>query len=162
MSRIADMTCEEYLDRLASGDATPGGGAVAALTGAQAAALLSMVITISAKRAPGGPELSRLEVLAGARSRLLELATQDGAAFAKVMEASRLPDALDEEKSLRAAALEHALHRATQIPLQVMAEISALWPVLERVAGSAKTSVLSDAPSRSNSMARPSARRVTT
>ena len=145
MSRVADMTWEEYLHGLASGDATPGGGAVAALTGAQAAALLSMVIAISAKRAPQGQAANDLEALAGARSRLLELATRDGAAFAKVMEASKLPKVLDEEKALRAAALEQALRAATEIPLEVMAEVAALWPAMEKVAGSAKASVASDA-----------------
>jgi formiminotetrahydrofolate cyclodeaminase len=145
MSRVADMTWEQYLQGLASGDATPGGGAVAALTGAQVAALLSMVITISARRAPQGQDVSALEALAGSRSRLLELATRDGAAFARVIAASKLPNVRAEERALRAAALEGALRAATEVPLEVMAEVAALWPALENVAGSAKASVASDA-----------------
>ncbi|MDP8924785.1 MAG: cyclodeaminase/cyclohydrolase family protein, partial [Chloroflexota bacterium] len=40
----------EYLDRLASGDPTPGGGSAAALAGALAAALVSMVCNLTTGR----------------------------------------------------------------------------------------------------------------
>ena len=40
----ANLTTAAFLDELASGQSTPGGGGAAALTGSQAAALISMVI----------------------------------------------------------------------------------------------------------------------
>ena len=40
---IASQSVDRYLDRLASGDPTPGGGAAAALHAAQGAALVAMV-----------------------------------------------------------------------------------------------------------------------
>ena len=41
------QSLQSYLDKLSSSAATPGGGAVAALTGAQAAALISMVCNLT-------------------------------------------------------------------------------------------------------------------
>ncbi|MFM8341954.1 MAG: cyclodeaminase/cyclohydrolase family protein, partial [Methylomonas sp.] len=43
MSEIKQQSLQTYLELLASKQATPGGGSAAALMGAQAAALVSMV-----------------------------------------------------------------------------------------------------------------------
>ena len=42
-----NLTTAEFLDSLAAGQPTPGGGGAAALTGSQAAALVSMVINFT-------------------------------------------------------------------------------------------------------------------
>ena len=43
----AQLTTTEFVDALAAGQPTPGGGGAAALTGSQAAALVSMVINFT-------------------------------------------------------------------------------------------------------------------
>ena len=52
--KIKDQTLEKFLDSVASKTPTPGGGAVAAVTGAMAASLVEMVcnLTIGKKRYP--------------------------------------------------------------------------------------------------------------
>ena len=45
--KIKDMTLENYMDILKSDSPAPGGGAVSALTGAQGAALVSMVCELT-------------------------------------------------------------------------------------------------------------------
>lgn len=54
MTEIKDNSLQNYLDTLASKSATPGGGSAAALMGAQAAALTSMVcnLTIGNRNTP--------------------------------------------------------------------------------------------------------------
>ena len=44
---LVNRSLESYLTQLAASDSTPGGGTAAGLTGAQAAALLSMVCNLS-------------------------------------------------------------------------------------------------------------------
>jgi methenyltetrahydrofolate cyclohydrolase len=46
-STLGSTSISAYLDRLASADPTPGGGAAAAVTAAQGAALLSMVCNLT-------------------------------------------------------------------------------------------------------------------
>ena len=96
MSRsFRDLSIEEYLKRLGSGAPTPGGGAAAALTSAQGAALIMMV----ANHTIGKPKyaefeelnkdiLSEAEVLLGS---LTEGIDNDAEAFGKVSEAYALP-----------------------------------------------------------------------
>ena len=96
MSRsFRDLSIEEYLKRLGSGAPTPGGGAAAALTSAQGAALIMMV----ANHTIGKPKyaefeelnkdiLSEAEVLLGS---LTDGIDNDAEAFGKVSEAYALP-----------------------------------------------------------------------
>ena len=44
---ITQSSIDEFLERLASGDPTPGGGSAAAIMGAMGAALVSMVCSVS-------------------------------------------------------------------------------------------------------------------
>jgi formiminotetrahydrofolate cyclodeaminase len=90
-----DLSIDEYLRRLGSGSPTPGGGAAAALTSAQGAALIMMV----ANHTIGKPKyaefeelnkdiLSEAEVLLGS---LTDGIDNDAEAFGKVSEAYALP-----------------------------------------------------------------------
>ena len=44
---MSQSSIDRFLDRLASGDPTPGGGSAAAIMGAMGAALVSMVCNVS-------------------------------------------------------------------------------------------------------------------
>ena len=73
---IQSISIATFLDDLSSKNATPGGGAVAAITGAQAAALISMVCAFSVEN----PELESIARQAEeARVKFLKLhSCQDG------------------------------------------------------------------------------------
>ncbi|MBQ6501943.1 MAG: cyclodeaminase/cyclohydrolase family protein [Mogibacterium sp.] len=129
MSRsFKDINIEDYLKRLGSGDPTPGGGAAAALTSAQGAALIMMV----ANHTIGKPKyaefeelnkdiLSEAEVLLGS---LTDGIDNDAIAFGKVSAAYALPKT-DEEK--RSAEIASASVLAAEAPLMVMEDsLSAL------------------------------------
>lgn len=121
---FAEMTLREYLDRLASSDPTPGGGAAAAITGAQGAALVSMVCNLTVgKEKFKAVEAEIKEVLAESealRAKLLQLADEDAAAFGKVSEAYRMPKDTPEQKAARSAAIQEALKGAEAVPMQIM------------------------------------------
>ena len=57
MSEIKENSIQIFLDQLASRSATPGGGSVAALMGAQSAALISMVCNLTI----GKPKYAEVE-----------------------------------------------------------------------------------------------------
>ncbi|MDD1622927.1 MAG: cyclodeaminase/cyclohydrolase family protein, partial [Methylococcaceae bacterium] len=57
MTQIKDKSVEIFLDELASKQATPGGGSAAAVMGAQAAALTSMVCNLTI----GKPKYAEVE-----------------------------------------------------------------------------------------------------
>jgi formiminotetrahydrofolate cyclodeaminase len=130
---ITDSSVEKFLDELASGNPTPGGGSAAAIMGAMGAALVSMVcnVTIGKK----GYETVEAEMKTvrdeseRVRRRLMAMVAEDIAAFDSILAAYKLPKATDEEKTRRAAAIQAGLRRATETPLdcaRVCAEVIAL------------------------------------
>jgi len=115
-----------YLDELASSNPVPGGGSAAALSGALAAALVSMVcnLTIGKKRfRTAEPELREvLQRSEDCRSRLTALVQKDTEVYACVMAAHRLPQDSEEDRQQRAAALQSALVQAAAVPMEIAKE----------------------------------------
>jgi methenyltetrahydrofolate cyclohydrolase len=119
---ITQSSIEGFLDRLASGDPTPGGGSAAAIIGAMGAALISMVCNVSfGKKGYEAAEPELRAVLAKSealRQRLSGMVAADVAAFDGLMAAYKLPKASDEEKARRAEVIQESLKRATEVPLE--------------------------------------------
>jgi len=146
---IKDKSLAVFLDELASKAATPGGGSAAAVMGAQAAALVSMVCHLTI----GKPQyaaveaemvllLEQAEVL---RHTLLDMIKADVAVFNQVMAAYRLPKESDVQKNERQAAIQVALKAATEVPL-ACAKACAQTIVLSKIAAEkGSVAVISDA-----------------
>ncbi|MBC7223717.1 MAG: cyclodeaminase/cyclohydrolase family protein [Anaerolineae bacterium] len=120
---LVDKTVRTFLDELASSAPAPGGGSVAALSGALGAALVSMVcnLTLGKKRYEAVQEeiaalLERSEAL---RHRLTELLDEDVRAYTAVSQAYKMPRETEEQKQARSEAIQQALKEATLVPLQV-------------------------------------------
>jgi formiminotetrahydrofolate cyclodeaminase len=113
----------EFLDELASGDPVPGGGSAAALAGALAAGLVSMVcnLTIGRRRfREAEPVLRRtLDQAEQHRSRLTALVQEDTEVYARVMAAYRLPAGTDMERQQRDLAWQAALADAAAGPMEI-------------------------------------------
>jgi formiminotetrahydrofolate cyclodeaminase len=130
---ITQNSIDRFLERLASGDPTPGGGSAAAIMGAMGAALVSMVCNVSiGKKGYEAAEPGLREVLAHSealRLRLAAMVGEDVAAFDGLMAAYKLPKSSDEDKARRAEAIQSSLRRATEVPLdcaRACAEVIAL------------------------------------
>lgn len=112
-----------FLDALASNAPAPGGGSAAALAGAMAAGLVSMVcaFTIGKKQfAAIEDEVRGLHVRAEAlRQELQQLAAQDIEVFGRLSAAYKLPRTTDADAATRQAAIQHVTRQATEIPLRV-------------------------------------------
>ncbi len=118
---ITDQTIHQFLDDLASKAPTPGGGSAAALLGAVAAGLVSMVGQYTVGREKFRdvePEARRiLERSEALRAELTRLAQADIEAFGEVSAAYRLPRVTDEEKAARSEAIQASLITATEAPM---------------------------------------------
>lgn len=116
-------TLASYLDRLASAAPEPGGGSVAALVGALAAGLLTMVADLTLGRekfAAVHDDLIRLRARAEElRVDLQELVTLDAKAYGAVATAMKLPRENGTQEQERHRVLEEALVGAAKVPLRV-------------------------------------------
>jgi formiminotetrahydrofolate cyclodeaminase len=141
---ILDQPVTGFLDRLASAAPTPGGGSVAALSGALAAGLLVMVcdLTLGNRRyAAVADEMAHWRALAEQqRIALQELVQDDVAAFTGWAAAYRLPRG----DATRAAALQRALQRSTEVPLATIRAVAALLPACAPLAGAGNRLAVSD------------------
>jgi formiminotetrahydrofolate cyclodeaminase len=149
MTVTADMTIRAFSDALAAKTATPGGGGAAAISGSQAAALVSMVInfTLGQKKYAAVEQamqayLQQSETL---RLELLALADHDVEAFSAVAACYTMPRATDNEKMARTTALQAALKGATQAPLVTAEKCLAILYLVEPVGRQGNANVISDA-----------------
>lgn len=121
MSNLATQSVSDFLAQLAAKTPTPGGGAVAAMTGATAAALARMVVSYSLGKKNLAEHQAALEhaaaMLDRAREVFLELADEDAASYALVNELQKLP----ETDPRRIAEWAAAIEAAVQIPLSCAA-----------------------------------------
>jgi formiminotetrahydrofolate cyclodeaminase len=123
-SKLAYLPVAGFIQHTASRSPTPGGGAVAALSGSLGAALLLMVcrLTVGKKKhqAVEAAMRERAEALMPLRDELKALVDEDAAAFDRVMEAYGMPQGDDAEVEARDRALAAAYTEATRVPLEVM------------------------------------------
>ena len=133
---LASKSLQDFLAELASAEPVPGGGSVAALGGALAASLVAMVCRLTIGKTgyeAVSDELSTILPRADAlQAELRELMQADIDAFARVMDAYKLPKETDAQKSARTRAIQDALKRASDVPLRV-AELCAEVLALTRV-----------------------------
>ncbi len=147
MTDYASLTLDEYLTQLASSDPTPGGGAVAAIAGAQAAALMEMVCNLTKGKDFDhvSDEINLIQsTCMSARTALLGLASQDAKAFDSLLRAYRLPSTSTDEKSARSAQIKTDLEQAARVPLQVMDWAVQLAPMAKSLAEIANKKLITD------------------
>jgi methenyltetrahydrofolate cyclohydrolase len=145
---LGSLTIDEFLDRLGSSDPTPGGGALAALSGAMAAAMLAMVCNLTV----GRPRFAEVEtevreLLARCKTlqrQLLDLADADADAYTAVRDAYRLPRGTEPEQQARAEATERAMHRATEVPAGSATAARAVLGLAEEAARTTNPVALGD------------------
>ncbi len=121
--RLIDKPVSHFLDELASSAPAPGGGSVAALSGALGAALISMVCNLTlGKRGYEEVQGDIEDLLAQAealRKELTDLLEADVAAYTAYSQAAKLPRETEEQKAVRSEAMQNALKNATLVPMRI-------------------------------------------
>ena len=148
MSNLTDLKSTEFLTALASSAPAPGGGGGAAMAGALAAALASMVANLTIgkeKFAQQEPEVKALlEEAEQVRQRLLGLVEDDAAVFNSFMSCYKLPKATEEEKAARTAAIRSAAKEAAEVPLAIARASYKVLTLAERLVRIGNPGVITD------------------
>lgn len=142
---IRERKIGAYLDALSAPQPAPGGGSVAGLTGALAAALGQMVVSLTDDAAASAALGSTATDLSSLRDTLLAGSEADERAYSRYIDATGLPKGSAEEKSARRAAMQAALKRSAEAPLGIAEAALSLLDRLEPVARHGGRQTLSDA-----------------
>jgi len=119
---LVDLNVKQFVETTASNEPVPGGGSIAALSGALGAALAGMVanltigkkkyVEVEAEMVKLAEDATKLQV------KLVELVDRDSASFDDVMKAFKMPKETDEEKAARTAAIQKGMKYAASVPLE--------------------------------------------
>lgn len=138
---MLDGSLGAFLDRIASGEPAPGGGAATAASVSMAAALVAMAARLSLEHMDGAAELvARAEDL---RARTAPLAQADAEAYTRVLAAYRPPKDLPSER--RAELIGAALSAAADVPLAVAEAAAELGPMAAVLAENGNPNLRGDA-----------------
>ena len=147
----AETAPPSFLDQLASGTPTPGGGSAAAYTGAAAAGLVAMVarLTIGKKKyasveAQMGSIIEQADAL---RADLTQMVAEDAASFDAILVATRLPKNTPAEQMTRLTAIEQATLHAAEVPLQTAEKVVSVLELAAKAASLGNLNAISDSAS---------------
>ena len=124
MENIAQKSCIDFVEVLASKAAVPGGGGAAALAGAIGMALGSMVCNLTTgKKKYAQYEEHIQEILVKAKKlqdELLSMIDKDAEGFYPLSKAYGLPTSTEEEKKYKAETMEKCLKVACEVPMNIV------------------------------------------
>jgi formiminotetrahydrofolate cyclodeaminase len=146
--RLSELTVRDLVERLATRDPAPGGGSAAALAGAMGAAVVRMVVELTAVPTDpksAGMELAEIGAAAATwQSELLNLAELDANAYHAVVQARRLPRGTELESQARDVQVAAAMRDATRAPLATIRAATAVLELAERLAPIGSRHAISD------------------
>ncbi|MCR5098213.1 MAG: cyclodeaminase/cyclohydrolase family protein [Lachnospiraceae bacterium] len=138
-----------FLEGLASDAPVPGGGGACGLVGATAAALGSMVLSLTTgkkKYEAVQPEIDELiQKMGKQRIRLLNSIDRDAEAFQPLSEAYGMPRETPEDIERRDAVMARALRDAATAPLEMMELLLETAALLSRISEIGSMLAISDA-----------------
>lgn len=147
--KLTDMTLTNFANETARETPAPGGGSVSAYMGALGAALGTMVANLSSHK-PGWDDRceefsNHAETGMAIEQELLHLVDEDTEAFNKIMAAFGMPKASEEDKRLRAEAIEKATLFAAQVPLLTMKASMKVFALCKAMVKTGNPNSVSDA-----------------
>ncbi|MBM3415638.1 MAG: glutamate formimidoyltransferase [Bacteroidetes bacterium] len=123
-NRLVNMTLSGFADETAGESPAPGGGSVSAYVGALGISLGTMVANLSSHKKGWNERWEEFSNWAEKgqqyKDELLRLVDEDTKAFNQIMTAMGLPKGTEEEKVIRAKAIQEATKYAIEIPFKVM------------------------------------------
>ena len=144
-----DQPLRHFMDKLASRSPEPGGGSVAALTGALGAALVSMVANLTLGKEKYKDAQPQIEALLKEseelRGDLQDLIQKDTEAYGALSEVYKMPKNTDAEKAARTVKMQEALKKACQVPFEIGLKALEVAKLAQRAADIGNVGAVSDA-----------------
>ena len=146
---LVDLTVKGFLDKTAGSDPVPGGGSIAALNGAIAAALGEMVANLTIGKKKYEDKEALMQKIAGEAAGLqkgfITDIDDDSEAYNKVFDAFKMPKETDDEKAARSTAIQAATKIAAEVPLGVARRAAGMMDMLAQVAAEGNQNAVTDA-----------------
>lgn len=146
---LVKMSLASFADETASESPAPGGGSIAAYSGALGISLAVMVANLSASKKGWEADWKRFSEYAGKgqmlKDQLLYMVDEDTNAFNGIMQAFQLPKTTNEEKALRKDAIRQATRFAMEIPFRVMQLSLESMDLIKTMAADGNPNSVSDA-----------------
>ncbi len=146
---LVSMTNRAFLDELSTDSPAPGGGSVAALGCAQAAALVAMVANLTVGKKKYDAVQDRVKAVAvrgqDLKDRFLAAMDHDTEAFNAVMACFGLAKGTPDQARERDLAIAAATREATRVPLSVLQAVPELLDLAAEIAEIGNAPSLSDA-----------------
>ena len=145
---MIDKPFSELVQSFAAKTPTPGGGAAAAMSASLGTSLLLMATRFSRGKKATLEFDSQLEEiekrLAQSLAHLLPMAERDCASFDHVLKAYGLPKETDEEKAIRARAIEEGMLAAMVVPEQVLCMVRDVTRAMSSILELVSRNIVSD------------------
>ncbi len=145
-----DNVIVDFLDKLNSSTPTPGGGAVAALNGAEAAGLVCMVGNVTVNKQlkketePDKELVKTVLVASNIQNDFLVIMDEDAKVFDELMACYKLPNINDEQKEARKVAIQNGCKKACQPPKKTVENGLKLLPLVKNAIFRGDKGVISD------------------
>ena len=144
----AELTIKNYLKETASSAPVPGGGSVAAVSAALAAALSEMVAGLTVGRKGFEAVHDEMEEIcasaADLRMRCTEDIDRDPDAYRKVLDAFKMPKETEGDKASRTLAIQEAMKGAALVPLALAERACRIIEMAGRVVQNGNPNAASD------------------
>jgi methenyltetrahydrofolate cyclohydrolase len=128
---LVNLTVKEFMSTLASNSPVPGGGSVAALSGATASNLIAMVasLTIGKKGYEDvWDEMIRIKAkMETIGMEFLAAIDEDAKSYANVIDCYKLPKCTEDQIALRSAAIQTTILEAARIPMGIAETAATLF-----------------------------------
>ena len=145
---IAKAEIAQYIENLGAKTSSPGGGAVAAVTGAQSIGLIEMVCQFTPENENENKSetaiasmVQRTQTLA---PKMLALGDDDVVCFEALMASYKLPKSTTSEKSERTQSIQVCLAAAATVPLNIIKIINGVIPDIRYLADYGNPNLITD------------------
>ena len=123
-NELINYSLRDFTFETSSESPAPGGGSISAYCGALGAALITMCANLSAHKRGWDDKWeifsSQGNISMNIQKKLLKLVDKDAQSFNQIMNALKLPQGSEHEKTKRLEAIQSATKRAIQIPFEVI------------------------------------------
>ena len=149
MTKLVNMKIIDFLNELASNSPAPGGGSVAALSGALGTALSSMVCSLTIGKEKYEEVQDEIKNVykksEQIRKKLTDLIDKDTEAFNDVMKAFKMPKETEKQKEDRMKAIQNGYKIATKVPLETAKNCEKILDIAMVVAEKGNKNSITDA-----------------